>query len=453
MKRPQVLLVNPWVHDFAAYDLWARPLGLLVIASRLRRLGWEPRFVDCLDADHSVMDSAKTRPHSHGRFVKTPIQKPAPLYGVPRTFSRYGADPAVIEKDLLSISRPDAILVTSIMTYWYPGVAETIRLLRKVFEGVPLLLGGIYASLLPHHALAHCGPDEVIVGPGESMLPHALYRHTGFASTSLEDEAMFEFSAALDLMRRVKFLPLITSRGCPLSCAYCASRKIFPYFVKREVSAVIGEIKAAGDRYGISDIALYDDAFLIDPPGHALPLLEAAAAGLSGMRWHTPNGLHASAISPKVASAMKRAGFETIRIGVESVSDEFHNRTGGKTDRLSFLSAVTNLLDAGFSREQIGAYLLVGLPGQSQGQIEDDVDLVLKAGAFPKLAEYSPIPGTLMWYEAVGSSPYPIETEPLFHNCTLLTAAEPGVDSKFLQGVRTRISEYVMLTELQHIGK
>ena len=143
--------------------------------------------------------------------------------------------------------------------------------------------------------------------------------------------------------------------------------------MRRNPAVVIEEIQAAAIRYGVQDIALYDDAFLVDPARHALPILEAAAERVPGMRWHTPNGLHASAIDRSVASAMKRAGFETIRLGLESSSDEFHARTGGKTDIQGFLKAVANLKEAGFSSEQIGAYLLVGLPGQSKAVIEDDV--------------------------------------------------------------------------------
>ncbi|MFQ5628541.1 MAG: hypothetical protein ACE5I1_07255 [bacterium] len=32
-KTPTFLLVNPWITDFAAYDFWSKPLGLLYIAS------------------------------------------------------------------------------------------------------------------------------------------------------------------------------------------------------------------------------------------------------------------------------------------------------------------------------------------------------------------------------------------------------------------------------------
>ncbi|MCX5861778.1 MAG: B12-binding domain-containing radical SAM protein [Deltaproteobacteria bacterium] len=453
MTRPQILLVNPWIHDFAAYDLWARPMGLLVIGSGLRRLGWDPLFVDCLDTDHPDAKPARVKPFSQGRFVRTPIQKPLPLANIARTYSRYGLDPVVIERDLRSAPRPSAILVTSLMTYWYPGVREAIGLLRKVFEGVPILLGGIYASLLPNHALHHCVPHEVLSGPAEAVLAQALYRHTGINPMPQKKSTKFEFSPTLDLMRKVRFLPLMTSRGCPLNCSYCASGKIFHFFVRRKVFDVIEEIQAARNRYGINDIALYDDAFLVDAPRHALPILDAAGDRLPGMRWHSPNGLHATCIDARVASAMKRAGFETIRIGFESSSDEFHSRTGGKTDRNTFLSAVRNLVEAGFAGTQIGVYLLVGLPGQTRDQIEDDVDVVLEAGAVPRLAEYSPIPGTEMWPEAVRNSPYPIETEPLFHNCTLLPAAQTEVDWAFLQKTRRQISEHLVLTPRQHIDK
>jgi len=206
---------------------------------------------------------------------------------------------------------------------------------------------------------------------------------------------------------------------------------------------VVQEIEDAVKQFGVNDIALYDDAFLVDAANHALPILEAAAERFPGLRWHSPNGLHAAAIDRKVARAMRKAGFETIRIGLESSADDFHRKTGGKTNIKSFISAVRHLKEAGFSREQIGAYLLVGLPGQSARQIEDDVERVLEAGAYPKLAEYSPIPGTPMWKDAIESSQYPIEKEPLFHNCTLLPTAEPGVDAEFLQQTRRRIRGYI----------
>lgn len=443
MNRPEVLLVNPWIHDFAAYDLWARPLGLLILASRLRAAGWEPRLLDCLDPDHPDMEPVKVKQHAQGSFHRTVIPKPDSLAQFPRNYCRYGVNRGIINKDLQSTPRPAAILVTSFMTYWYSGVQETIQAVREAFPSVPVLLGGIYASLMPDHARKHCRPDAVVTGPGEFSVFRSLYTHTGIDRGRDAQAPEMDFTPALDLMRRVRFLPLITTRGCPYRCAYCASCKIVPFFVRRSPKDLARDIVSALDRYSIRDIALYDDAFLVDSAAHALPLLQAIAENVPEARWHAPNGLHAAAITPEVAKAMKAAGFQTVRLGYETASDGFHERTGGKTTLNRFVSAVRNLKDAGFSREQIGAYVLVGRPRQTTDQIEQDVDTVLEAGALPKLAEYSPIPGTRMWSEALEAARFPIEREPLFHNCTLLPCAGPGVDSRFLGSLRKRIREHM----------
>lgn len=443
MRRPDILLVNPWIHDYAAYDLWARPLGLLMLASWLRKIGWEPHWLDCLDPDHPGMATPKKKPYGQGRFVRTPIQPPAILRGIPRTLSRYGVHPEVIEQDLHSIPRPKVILLTSFMTYWYTGVQETVTVLRRVFPDVPIILGGIYASLMPDHAARVIGADEVVSGPGERRLGTLLSHYSGIGPSYESAPTKLEFDPALDLLRTVSFLPLMTSRGCPFRCSYCASGRIMPSFVQRPFRKVISWLEAAQERFGCHDVVLYDDAFLVNWQSHALPILEASAERLPGMRWHSPNGLHAAAITPRLARAMKRAGFETIRLGIETTSDDFHARTGKKTSRQDFLTAVKNLHDNGFPPDRIGVYLLVGLPGQKKEEIERDVEAVLAVGAYPKLAEYSPLPGTPMWSAACAAARYPIHEEPLFHNCTLLPVAQHDVTWEFLHEMRKKIISYM----------
>ena len=44
-----ILLINPWIYDFKAYDFWIKPLGILYIASVLRELGADLHLINCLD--------------------------------------------------------------------------------------------------------------------------------------------------------------------------------------------------------------------------------------------------------------------------------------------------------------------------------------------------------------------------------------------------------------------
>ncbi|MFH0957169.1 MAG: radical SAM protein [Pseudomonadota bacterium] len=443
MKRPNIMLVNPWIHDFAAFDLWAKPLGLLVLSSMLRQHGWNPVLLDCVDTDHPSLVQKAHNSYGRGKFHKTLLEKPAALQCVPRIFSRYGIEVEEIRKDLENIERPEAILVTSLMTYWYTGVSETVDLIREAFPGVPIILGGIYASLMPDHARRSIDVDELLAGPGESVLVETLLRRTRIHPVHSHLDSGIQFTPDLKLLRNVRFLPLLTSRGCPYRCVYCASRILQPHYLRRRPSDVIREIELAVLEYGVQEIVLYDDAFLCDSNKYAMPILKAFDSFRPALRWHSPNGLHVSEISSGVALAMKRAGFSTIRLGLESSSDDFHGSSGGKTSWTDFTKAVEYLKDAGFESRDIGVYLLVGLPGQTASQIEHDVEMALNVGTYPKLAEYSPIPGSALWNQSVQKSHYPIASEPLYQNCSLLPVAEPGVNWEFLSQTRKSIQKTV----------
>ncbi len=445
MKRPDILLINPWIHDFAAYDMWAVPMGLLVLATRLRRMGLEPRLLDFLETDPDLCGPIKRSEQGHGHFFREEIEKPECLKNIPRTFSRYGIPPQVALDLLSKTPRPDAILVTSVMTYWSTGVRETIGLLKEFFPKVPIALGGIYATLLPEHASANSGADLVIPGLGEAKIGRALNKVLGFSHT-VDLKGDYEFTPSLDLLRYVRFVPILTSRGCPYRCSYCASHELARKYERRSYLNIFQEIENHIQRFGVKDIALYDDAFLVGASAHAIPLMELCSRKYPDIRWHSPNGLHCREISPEVAGSMKRAGFETIRLGFESSSDSFHRESGSKTSLKQFLMAVHNLIAAGFKRKQIGAYILAGVPGQTKDEIEDALETALEEGVTPKLVEYSPIPGSPMWPQAVKKSKFPIETEPLFHNCTLLPVAEEGVDWDFLSKMRRLIRERINKT-------
>ena len=43
----KILPINPWIYDFAAYNLWSRPLGLLKVAQYLSAYDVEIKLIDC----------------------------------------------------------------------------------------------------------------------------------------------------------------------------------------------------------------------------------------------------------------------------------------------------------------------------------------------------------------------------------------------------------------------
>jgi radical SAM superfamily enzyme YgiQ (UPF0313 family) len=451
MKK-NMLLVNPWIYDFAAYDFWLAPLGLLSLAAFLRKNGYDIRMIDCLRS--SVQASPLPRmekqprrfPAGHGHFFKEPLPKPAALQAVPKRYNRYGITEAEFLKGLQTIRKPELILVTSMMTYWYPAVFDTIRILKGVFPGVPVILGGNYVTLCPEHA-QKAGADLLVGGAGEPQLPEILKKFLG-------DDIIFEVDPAdldsypypaYDLYEHLEQISIMTSRGCPFRCSYCASHRINPGYRRRNPIKVADEIASWHEGYGISHFSFYDDALLIDPEGMAIPLLKEIIRRTPTCQFHCPNGLHLREVTPELARLMFRAGFRTIRFGFETADVNRQRETGGKVANEHLERAVAYLREAGYAPEDIGIYLLCGLPGQTATEVREAINLVKRCGARPIIAEYSPIPGTALWDASVEASPYPIAEEPLFHNNSLLPCRSSLLTFEMYQDLKRETRNPIML--------
>lgn len=425
-------MINPWITDFAAYDLWAKPLGLLFLASLLREGGCEIGFVDCMDRGDSPTDRQGGPDHKArgrygtGKYHRIPIPKPDACNELPRYYYRYGMHPDEVRSKLDSLPKPDLIWVTSIMTYWYPGVQQTISILREVFTDTPIWLGGIYAQLCPDHARRYSGADEIV-----TISPDALSvkfeSATGF--TLKNRDVWGDFSCwpppALDLIPQPTYAPLLTSVGCPFCCPYCASSILQPRRARRRAESIHAEVLQRYESYGIRDYAFYDDALLLGADNTLRPAMEMLVRDSVFVRFHTPNAIHIRAITREVAERLYRWGFETIRLGLETTKPDNQRKWGEKVENHMFFSAASNLLSSGFQPHQIGVYLLCGLPGQTPEEVAQAIKTVQDAGVMPHIAEYSPVPGTAMWKEAQAISLYDLEGEPLYHNNTFFACRRP----------------------------
>ena len=164
----------------------------------------------------------------------------------------------------------------------------------------------------------------------------------------------------------------------------------------------------------------YDDALLIDAEKHAVPILEKIIETGISLRFHTPNAVHVRCISDQTADLMYKAGFKTLRLGLETAAFGKRKDFDNKVTADEFMQAVACLKNAGFNKDQVGAYLLAGLPGQTISSVEDSIKTVKQNNIMPVIAYYSPIPHTAMWKRAVASSRYELESDPVFTNNSIL---------------------------------
>ncbi len=422
MKNIDFLLINPCIYDFAAYDLWIKPTGLYNIESALNSAGFTTCLIDCLDintfsnfqGDKSKFPQKKMS--GEGKFLKKQINKPETLKNINRKYSRYGIPIEALKDELKNVLKPKAVLITSMMTYWYPSLFDTIKALKELYPNIPIITGGVYATLCNDHANKHSGADLVLPGPFSSRMLTDVLKLSGIKKK--EDGFICDNFKTCGLHKNSKFLPVLTSRGCPYKCSYCASRLLYDGYVQRSPESVIAEIEKNAVHYQIKYFTFYDDALLIDPEKHILPILKGIYKRNLDVRFHVPNGLHMRNINDEIADLMIQTGFKTLRFGFE-YADHDLQKNDGKITNKEFKQKINILKKSGFSNDDIGINVMAGIPGQTFESAFDTVKFIQDIGLKMYVSEYSPIPGTKLWNKAVSFSKYDIKNEPLFHNNSL----------------------------------
>jgi len=368
-----ILLINPPIYDFAAFDFWLKPLGMLTAAGKIAA---DFKIFDFLDRNHDFY-SDKPQFNSdkwgRGQFFSTVIPKPDVLKQIPRYYRRFGL-PAEIFTDFLKTNKPcDFVFIQTVMTYWYLGYQEVINKLKKYWPKTKIILGGPYTMICPDHA-KNLGADFL-----EKDNP--LHKAGGFRMP------------LWNLYENLQTAAMKITQGCPFKCTYCTVPIFNNGFSTKPLQEAIGELKFLVS-LGVKNIAFYDDALLYKSDEVLKPLLRYVIDNKINVSFHTPNALNARFIDNELAALLIKAGFKSFYLGFESGSTEFQKQTGSKVFDDELANAVKTLIAAGACLSDITAYLILGHPRFEIQAIEESMKFVNSLGVKIMLAEFSPIPGT-----------------------------------------------------------
>jgi len=432
LKKPKILLVNPPIYDFAAYDFWIKPYGLLSIAGYLRGRA-EFSLFDYLDRLHPfvVQPSLRLRsgqawPCQHGleardtkndqwgrgRFYLEKIDNPECLKDIPRTFRRFGLPQRLFHEFLAKNNDFDFVFIGTVMTYWYPGVQEVIRDIRGTVPSAKIIIGGNYVTLCRNHA-EKLGGDLLV--EGNELKP--LWDFIGI-EPDLNQPGLWEIYTKLETG------VLKLSDGCPFECTYCLVPKVYGKFKARSLERSLEEIELLV-KLGVKNVAFYDDALLFDAKNVLVPFFNQVIERNVKVNFHSPNAINARFVTKELADLMVRAGFKCFYLGFESTSREWQKQTGSKVFSEELAIAVENLKSAGALANNITAYQILGHPKTNIADLEESMHFVNGLGIRGMLADFSPIPGTpdgelcRKWVDL---------DEPLMHNKTAFPIILLGFD-------------------------
>ncbi len=416
----RILAIQPWIYDFAAHDFWLQPYGFYVMLTYLMNQGCEVDFVDCLKP------TLKQDEFGKGKYPAEEIEKPEILKKIPRYYKRYGITKDEFEKQIQN-KNPDYILITSSMTYWYPAVVEACQRVKKYYPGVPVIVGGTYASLCYEHAQKTLPCDKIYRN-------HELKKF--FEDLGIpykEEDYLKTLPRYEDFDYNRKYAVLRTSYGCPFNCVYCSIKKSFPGFFRLPPEKVM-EFITHYYNTGIKNFVFYDDAFLYENESVKQFLRPVAARGWD-IRFHTPNAIHLRYLDEETAHLLKQTNFIHPHFGLETMDSDLQKDWGGKVSRKDLESAIRLLKNAGYKDGEFCVYLLFGYPGQDLEELKSDVTHLNDLGVRVSLSEFSPVPGTAIFNSFANEL-----MDPLVHNNSIFGFFSPH-DMMHLWTIKNEIKE------------
>jgi tRNA A37 methylthiotransferase MiaB len=312
-----------------------------------------------------------------------------------------------------------------------------------------VIMGGAHVSADPGGVLQSPLVDYAVVGEGERRLPLLLKElenkgngaaeidgiETGrngiaairAASSFIEDLDALPYPAR-DLMNpdsyrmgKKRSTMLITSRGCPHRCAYCsAHRTMGTAFRARSPLNIIEEMKECREKYDIQAFDIEDDNFTYDQK-RAVEVLRLIIEkfGEGTLDMSAMNGISFASLNGELIELMKRAGFKTINISLVSTRDALRSAMSRPHGVADFSAVLDEAERAGLN---VVAYAILGMPGQTIGEMVDTVGYLMSRRVLIGPSIYYPVPGTMLfdtcreqgvlpgWTSQYRSSAVPVET-------------------------------------------
>lgn len=307
-----------------------------------------------------------------------------------------------------------------------PVLASALMCARIAKEEDPdtlVVLGGPHATATMGEVLVHKAVDVVTSGEGEQTIAGLIravsedsdfknvrgisFRRAGkIISTSPQskladlDGLPFPYRYAAQVLADYNSYPLkafghvFSSRGCSFRCTYCSSPGIWGHPVRfRSEENILAELTELR-HYGLTRIHFDDDTFGLKKKRlvRLCNLIEKASLNLTfGCETHV------SLISEATVTAMVRAGFDKIQLGLESGDDSILKKINKNFTVQEAVHAAGLVKSAGLGLE---IFIMVGFPDETEDSLRATLRLLEKIECDKIIYSlFTPYPGTPLFDE------------------------------------------------------
>ncbi|VVB56323.1 Ribosomal protein S12 methylthiotransferase RimO [uncultured archaeon] len=315
--------------------------------------------------------------------------------------------------------KPDIVGIT--------GYTQNFEIVKKMSAhikqelSIPIIIGGHHITAVPQNLPESC--DIGVIGEGEETMHQLLikYEKTGLSKESLYSVKgiVFKDSSLVITEKRELIEPLdripyparnlfelktqsthiITSRGCPYRCSYCSSCIFWEKVRMFTPEYVVNEIEQLIDKYGIKNIYIYDDIFILNKERvkRISELIEQ-----KGINSKVSFSVQArvNLISEEICQCLKKMNVTGIGFGFESGSENMLKSLKGSSVSISQTTKTIELCKK-YEFSVFGPFI-IGSPYETKKDIIKSIEFFKKQPIDNSdIYIATPLPGTQMWDYAI----------------------------------------------------
>jgi len=305
---------------------------------------------------------------------------------------------------------PDIIGLT-MLTANYKVDKIIAGIAKRINKNIKIVVGGTHPTIDPNETLKNNEFDFLIRGEGELTFLELLEGKTlnsikGLSYKKKNGEIIHNekrpfikdlnnlpFPKRDSFVNSTKFMELgnvITGRGCPYACIFCASQKIWERKVRlRSPQNVIEELKELKRRFNPPIIYFVDDTFTLNIP-RAKEICRSIIKEKINIPWKCDTRV--DRLDYELVNLMKEAGCVRIKIGVETGSERMHKIIKKKLTLDIIRNGIKMIKSAGLS---LTVYLMAGFPGETNEDLKDTIKFAKEIDAdYYSLSIVAPYLGT-----------------------------------------------------------
>jgi len=311
------------------------------------------------------------------------------------------------------------------MTPTIGNALSIARYLKRDKPDIKILLGGPHVTLLPEETLTSSNDIDIVVrGEGDDTIIELMraiesgkpldniagisYKADGKIVHTPDRTSNVDMDTlpypAYHLLPWKKYRPhpphgmsmpfgvIVTSRGCPYRCAYCSKPVFGSKFRAQSPERVFEEMAYLHEKYGVKEIAFYDDSFTLDKErAHAI----ADKIMEKGLKIAWTCETRVNLVDKELLGHMKQAGCYSVSYGIESASPQIIEVLRKDTTLEQVEKAVRESREVGL---QVVGYFMLGSPGETPATIRRTIDYAKKLKVdFAQFSITTPFPGTHLY--------------------------------------------------------